>query len=178
MTTMVLPPTATQPQPAAAMVAIYSAEEHGVLSGSAAAYLRAGVYAAVEDAVSPSQRCERTRIYRHHALRVLAESRADWEPDDDGTPTTSGDVGQVAAFIAGLRFGFLPNTDSARAWALLCESVDMIAGLDGGTVDPADHFGPGIPGSVEAKRDILRNDAESDVGRALAGLLRTRKAAA
>jgi hypothetical protein len=174
VTVMVLPPSTHKPLHGAVMVFIDSAEDHALLSGGDAAYLRAGVYAALEDGAYPSQRCERTRIYRRHALRVLAECRRGWEPDDDGVPVLDSEIGQVARYLAA------DSAGSARfvgAWRLLCESVDVIAGLDSGTVDPAGRFDPGAPGSVEAKRTILRDDTECDVVRALTGLLRTPKAA-
>lgn len=143
-----------------AMTAIAAAEHHSAIRVDDADYLRAAVQAVTDDR-DPA----RSRRYRRDALRVLAETRGDWEPDSDGDPVVDGEVGQVARYLSA------GGDDFPAAWVLLCESVDLAMAIDCGSVVLDDHFEPGTPGTADAKREILRDDAEADVTRALAHLL-------
>jgi hypothetical protein len=80
--TMMLPPTTEHPLHSATMVLIDSAEQHALLSGAEAAYLRAAAYAVLEDDADAGKNVP-SESYRRLGLRVLAAARTGWEPDSD-----------------------------------------------------------------------------------------------
>ena len=166
MTRLTLPPTTVAPDQSAVLVLIDSAEFHRLIDAPDAAYLRAAVWAVADRAEQA-----RSLTYRGLALRVLARARRDWEPDDHGRPVLDGEVGQVMYYLARPQPVGQPRHHE-HAWALLCGAVDEIHGVVCGGLDPVDILGPGVPGTVEAKTELVLTDAERDVRRGVAHLLR------
>jgi hypothetical protein len=118
MTTSALPQVTATARRAAPV--IDAAEHSGVISGEAAAYLRAACYATLELQSGAVAVPARVALYRREGLRVLAEARGGWEPDVAGWPVLDGAVGRLVRYLAG---GEL-DAGQVAAWAALCAAVD------------------------------------------------------
>ena len=141
----------------AAELLVDQAQTDQLIDGLDAAVVRAGIAAALEErtrTVTP-RRLDLCRVLRKRALEALAELRHRWQPHE------------VATLLRAVAVDGHPTA----AWTLLVESVEMIVGIEDGSIDAVAVLGPRVPGSVQDKRQLLVCDAEGDAAAALAQML-------